>query len=138
MKIFIFTILVYSWTSVFAQTEIGVHYDNTGMPLLHFFDDILFSSSEKINKTYDNNNLETSYYYNNLNERVYTQISYDNDKMWPATTTSILYQKKYKPYEISRFVIGIDSFTTIDRYYWNGNLKYKRQCFDPYKTRVIF
>src|SRR5690554_5769227 len=119
MKIIVFFTFLLTINCVNAQIPVGVKYDVNGIPLNGHFDPIIYSPDKKISRVHNSDSYENGYYYDSLGSKIAGLIKFEND--------NILFKKKeedsrikIKPDEIKYFVIGVDSFFVVDKFYFKN------------------
>lgn len=123
-KSILFFVLFITYNLSFAQTPIGVKFDINGMSLNGYYDPLIYSPEKKISKIHFSDSYEKGYYYDSLGTKIDGLIKFEDDK--------IFYKKKdedsrtkIKSDVIKRFVIGVDSFFVVDKFYYKDKLKEK-------------
>ncbi len=106
-----------------AQEPIGVKYDVNGMPFNGYFDPIIYAPKKKIMKVHNSGSYETGYYYDESGRKISGKIKFQDTKIWfkkgeDKDTHEMI------PEMASSFVIGVDSFFTISKYYYKNSPQY--------------
>ncbi len=132
-KILLFiTLLIGMVKTAQAQTPIGELYDINGMPFHGYYDPLIYSPKKKIVFVFDADNFEKGYYYTSLGKKVEGEIKLKERKIIFRKNKKEI-RDKIRPEEVKQFVIGVDSFFTISKFKYKGNLK-KKPTYVQYIT----
>ncbi len=107
-----------------AQTPIGVKHDLNGMPFNGYFDPILYSPDKKITEVHNSDSYEIGYYFDEKGKKISGMIKFQDNKIWFKKGEKE-FRNTIKPEEVKSFVIGVDSFFTVSKYYYKNTLKMK-------------
>jgi hypothetical protein len=121
-KTIIFLTFLLTVNCLSAQITIGVKYDINGMPLNGYFDPIIYSPDKKISKVHNSDSYEKGYYYDSLGSKIVGLIKFENDKIFFKKNEED-FRIKIRPDEIRNFVIGVDSFFVVDKFYFQNSIK---------------
>ncbi len=109
---------------MYSQVNVGLKYDLNGLPLNGYFDILTYSPKKKLSITHNSDSYEVGYYFDQSGKKVTGLIKFQDKKIW-FKKEHIESSDKIKPEEIQHFVIGLDSFFTISKYYYKNLLKTK-------------
>ncbi len=105
-----------------AQQPIGVKYDVNGMPFNGYFDPIIYAPKKKIMKVHNSDSYEIGYYYDKSGHKISGMLNFQGKKIWFMKGEDE-HCDKIKPQDVSYFVIGVDSFFTVSKYFYKNKLK---------------
>ena len=123
MRTIIFLLFFLSMNTLLAQQAIGIKHDVSGMPLNGYYDPLNFSARKSISKTHYGESFEKGHYYAISGEKTEGMIKFKDKKI--TFKTQGKNREVLRPGEVDRFIIGVDSFFSVNQYYQKNKLKTK-------------
>lgn len=120
--IFLFTVLVMFVGMAFSQVPVGYRFDVNGIPFNGYFDAMTYAPEKQLTEKHLSDSYEVGYYYDASGNKVSGNIKFQGKKIFFKQEKEEL-RDKIKPDEVKTFVIGVDSFFTISKYYQRNTLK---------------
>lgn len=107
---------------LYAQVPVGYKFDVNGIPFNGYYDAMIYAPEKQLQHTHLSDSYEIGYYYEKSGSKVNGLIKFEAKKIFFKQDKKEL-TDKIKPEEVSSFVIGIDSFFSISKYYYKNTLK---------------
>lgn len=106
----------------FSQVPVGYRFDVNGIPFNGYYDVMTYAPEKKLTEKHMSDSYEVGYYYDASGNKVSGNIKFQGKKIFFKQGKEE-FRDKIKPEEVKTFVIGVDSFFTISKYYLQNNLK---------------
>lgn len=120
--IFLFITLWMFVGMAFSQVPVGYRFDVNGIPFNGYYDAMTYAPEKQLTEKHMSDSYEVGYYYDASGNKVSGSIKFQGKKIFFKQGKEE-FRDKIKPEEVKTFVIGVDSFFTISKYYLQNNLK---------------
>ncbi len=134
-KILHVLIFLMSISYINAQTPVGLKHDVNGIPFNGYYDPMSYTPVKKISRVHSLESFEKGYYYNRKGGKIEGLLKFksNNNAFFKEKKDDL--RRKLRIKQVRHFVIGVDSFFAINKFFYKKKLKDK-PVFLQYITEI--